>query len=55
MPDGETPQGVEKTSLKRLNELFKDKKFHGLVSLQFLSALNLFFGGRTENSKKTHK
>ena len=47
--DRETPRGVETTSLKRLYELFKDKKFHGLVSLQFLSALNLLFGGRIEN------
>ena len=24
--------------------MFKDTKFHGIVSLQFLSALNIFFG-----------
>ena len=53
LPDGETPPGAEKISLKKLYELFKDRKSHGLVSLQFLSALNLFFGGSIENSKNT--
>ena len=51
MPDGETPPGAGKTSLKKLYELFEDTKSHGLVSLQFLSALNLFIGGSIENSK----
>ena len=34
-------------------DLFKDTKSYGLVSLQFLSALNLFFGGSIGNSKNT--
>ena len=51
VPDGETPPGAGKTSLKKLYELFEDTKSHGLVSLQFLSALNLFIGGSIENSK----
>ena len=32
VPDGETPPGSEKISLKSLNKMFKDTKFHGLVS-----------------------
>ena len=31
--------------------MFKDTKSHGLVSVQFLSALNLFFGGDIQLSK----
>ena len=33
--------------------MFKDTKSHGLVSVQFLSALHLFFGGDVELSKDT--
>ena len=33
--------------------MFKDTKSHGLVSIQFLSALNLFFGGDVQLSKNT--
>ena len=43
VPDGETPTGTEKISLKKLYRFFKDTKSHGLVSLQFLSEPNLFF------------
>ena len=53
VPDGETPPGSEKISLKSLNKMFKDTKFHGLVSLQFLSVLNIFFGVDTKLSKDT--
>ena len=53
VPDRETPQGSEKISLKSLYEMFKDAKSHGLVSLQFLSALNIFFGGDIGLSKDT--
>ena len=53
VPDRETPQGSEKISLKSLYEMFKDTKSHGLVSLQFLSALNIFFGGDIGLSKDT--
>ena len=35
VPDGETPQGVEKTSLKRLYELFKEKNFMDLFLYNF--------------------
>ena len=45
VPDGKIPPGSEKISIKTLYEMFKDTKSHGLVSLQFLSALNIFFGG----------
>ena len=33
--------------------MFKDTKSHRLVSLQFLSALNIFFGGDVQLSKDT--
>ena len=33
--DGETPNGVEKISIKTLYETFKDTKSYGLVSLYF--------------------
>lgn len=33
-------------SLKSLYKMFKDTKSHGLVSLQFLGALNIFFWWR---------
>ena len=42
VPDGETPEGCEKMSLKILYEMLKDAKSHRLVFLQFLSALNIF-------------
>ena len=44
VPDGEVPDGEEKINLKNLYEMFKDTPSHGLVSLQFLSALGIFFG-----------
>ena len=53
VPDGETPEKSKKISMKTLYELFKDTTSHGLVSLQFLSALNLFFGGDIQTSKET--
>ena len=33
--------------------MLKDTKSHGLVSLQFLSTLNIFFGGDVSLSKDT--
>ena len=33
--------------------MFKDTESHGLVSVQFLLALNLFFGGGVQLSKDT--
>lgn len=53
IPDGETLDGSEKKYLKTLYEVFKGIKSHGLVSVQFLSALHLFFGGNVELSKDT--
>ena len=44
IPDGETPSCSEKISLKFLYKMFKDTKSHSFVLLQFLSALNIFFG-----------
>ena len=49
--DGETPEESEKISLKSLYEMLKDTKSHGIVSLQFLSALNIFFDGNIQTSK----
>ena len=43
-PDGETPKGTEKINLRLLYEMFKDTKSHGLVSIQFLCALGIYFG-----------
>ena len=51
VPDGETPQRSKKTSLKSLYEMFKDTKLHGLVSLQFLCAMDIFFGSDISLSK----
>ena len=53
LPDGETPDDSERISIETLYEMFKATKFHGLVSLQFLSALNIFFGGDISLSKDT--
>ena len=44
VPDGETPEGTEKINLKLLYEMFKDTNSHGLVSIQFLFAIGIFFG-----------
>ena len=53
VPDGEPPPGSEKISLKSLYQMLKDTKSQRLVSLQFLSALNIFFGGDVSLSKDT--
>ena len=44
VPDGEVPESTEKINLKLLYEMFKDTQSHGLVSLQFLCGLGIFFG-----------
>ena len=44
VPHGEVLEGEEKINLKQLYEMFKDANSHGLVSLQFLCALGIFFG-----------
>ena len=50
-PDGEVPEGEEKINLKNLFEMFRYTKSHGLVSLQFLGVLSIFFGAGTTDSK----
>ena len=45
VPDEETPEGSKKVSLKDLYEMFQSTKSHGFVTLQFLCALDIFFGG----------
>ena len=44
VPDEEVPERTEKINLKILYEMLKDTSSHGLVSIQFLSALGIFFG-----------
>ena len=44
VPNGEAPGGTDKINLKNLYEMFRDTNSHGLVSLQFLGALGIFFG-----------
>ena len=51
VPDGETPDDSEKISIKTFYEIFKDKKSNRLLSLQFLSVLNIFLGGDISLSK----
>ena len=34
--NGEVPEGVEKTNLKVLYEMFKGSNLHGLASIQFM-------------------
>ena len=45
------PEEEEKINLKNLYEIFRCKKSHGLVSIQFLGVLSLFFGTGTRESK----
>ena len=51
VPDGEVQEGEEKMNLKNLYEMFRYTKSHGLVSIQFLGVLSLFFGAGTRESK----
>ena len=53
VPNGKTPRVSEKIYLKTLYEIFQGTKSNGLVSLQFLSALNIFFGGSVDLSRHT--
>ena len=43
VPDGGVPEGKEKIYLKQLYRMFKDTNSHGLISLQFLCVLGVFF------------
>ena len=49
--DGETPEGTGKINLKLLYEMSKDTNSHGLVFIQFLCALEIFFGLHISMSK----
>ena len=53
VPVGHIPEFIsgEKLSLKRLYELFRGTRSHGLVSILFFAALNLFLDGKTQISK----
>ena len=53
IPDGEMPDSSKKISLTNLFKMLKGTEYHGLVSVQFLSALNFFFGGDVQLSKDT--
>ena len=51
VPYSEVPECTEKINLKLLYEMFKDAQSHGLVSIQFLCALGIFFGLNVSISK----
>lgn len=53
VPEGHIPEFIsgEKLSLKRLYELFRGTISHGLVSVLFFAALNLFLDEKTKISK----
>ena len=50
IPNGDKPDFIsgEKISIQKLYELFRGTCPHGRVTIQFLSALNLFFGRKEE-------
>ena len=51
VPEGELPEGEEKINLKNLDEMLRYTKSHGLVSLQFMGVLGIFFGVGLKESK----
>ena len=54
VPDGEVPGRTEKINLKNLYEIFRDSNSHGgLVPIQFICALEVFFGVNIEIIKNT--
>ena len=53
VPNGKTTRVSEKSYLKTLYEMLQGTKSNGLVSFQFLSALNIFFGGSVDLSRHT--
>ena len=55
VPDVEAPKGKEKMNLKQLHEMLKDTNSHGLVSLEFLCALGIFFGVDKSIEKEKNK
>ena len=44
VPDSDVPEGEEKINFKSLYEMFRYTRSHGLVSIQFLGVLSIFFG-----------
>ena len=50
-PGSDVSEREEKINLKNLYEMFRYTKSHGLVSIQFLGVLSLFFGAGTRESK----
>ena len=44
VPDGDVSEGEEKINFKNLYEIIRHTKSHGLVSIQFLNVLSIFFG-----------
>ena len=44
VPDGDVPEGEEEINFKNLYEMFRYTRSHGLVSIQFLDVLSIFFG-----------
>ena len=55
IPESGVPEGEEKINLKQLYEMFKDTNFNGLVSLQFLLEIGIFFGFDVSIPKRTIK
>ena len=51
VPDGEVLEGEEIIKLKNLYEIFHYTKSHGLVSMQFLCVLGIFFRAGVNKSK----
>ena len=53
VPEGHIPEFIsgEKLSLKRLYKFYRGAISHGLVSVLFFAALNLFVDGKTQISK----
>ena len=49
--DGDVPEGEEKINFKNLYEMFRNKKSHGLISVQFLGTLGIFFRDGVKESK----
>ena len=45
VPDGEALEGGDKINMKNLFEMFQQTNSHGLVSVQLLGAIHLYFNG----------
>ena len=53
VPDGDVPEGEQKINFKNLYKMSRYTKFHGLVSVQFLGVLSIFFGTDPAQIKNT--